>query len=115
MRIVGIVLRHLARRLLALLLLLALTAGGQSSGAMAMSMEAMSMDMGKMQTGDMDQGCKACDAPIAAPCDILCAALPALDVAAFRVEAPGLQERWSNRSESGVGVFIKPDTSPPRA
>jgi hypothetical protein len=108
------VLRHLARRLLALLLLLALIAGGQSSGVMAMSMDAMSMDMGKMQTGDMDQGCKACGAPIAAPCDIVCAALPALDVAAFRVEAPGLQERWSNRSESGISIFIRPDTSPPR-
>ena len=110
MRIVGIVLRHLARRLLALLLLLALIAGGQSSGAMAMN-----MDMAKMQMSDMDQGCKACGAPIAAPCDIACAALPALDVAAFRVEAPGLQERWSNCSESGISIIIRPDTSPPRA
>lgn len=110
MRIVGIVLRHLARRLLALLLLLALITGGQSSGAMAMS-----MDMGQMQTSDMDQGCEACGASIAAPCDIVCAALPALDVAAFSVDALSLHERWSNRSESGVGVFIRPDTSPPRA
>jgi hypothetical protein len=109
-RIVGIVLRHFARRLLALLLLLALIAGGESSGAMAMS-----MDMGEMQMGDMDQGCKACGASIAAPCDIVCAALPALDVAAFCVDAPGLHERWSNRSESGIGIFIRPDTSPPRA
>lgn len=108
-------LRRLAKRLLALLLLLALIAGGQSPGAMAMSMDAMSMDTGKMQTGDMDQGCKACDAPVAAPCDIVCAAPPALDVAAFRVGAPGLHERWSNRSRSGISIAIRPDTSPPRA
>lgn len=113
-------LRRLAKRLLALLLLLALIAGGQSPSAMAMSMDAMSMDAmsmdtGKMQTGDMDQGCKACDAPVAAPCDIVCAAPPALDVAAFRVGAPGLHERWSNRSRSGISIAIRPDTSPPRA
>jgi hypothetical protein len=78
-------------------------------------MDALSIDMGKMQTGDMDQGCKACGAPIAAPCDIVCAALPALDVAAVSVDALGLHERWSSRSESGIGIFIRPDTSPPRA
>lgn len=110
MRIVGTVLRHLARRMLALLLLLALMAGGQNPSAMAMS-----MDMGKMQMGDLDQGCKACGAPIAAPCDTICATLPAIDVAAFNVDEPSLQERWSNRSESGISVFIRPDTSPPRA
>ena len=76
---------------------------------------AMSMDMGEMQMGDMDQGCKACGAPIAAPCDIVCAALPALDVAAFRVDAPSLHERWSNQPQSGISIFIRPDTSPPRA
>lgn len=110
MRIVGIVLRHLARRLLALLLLLALIAGGPNPGAMAMS-----MDMGNMQTGDMDQGCKACDAPIAAPCDVVCAALPAIDVATFSIDELTLHERWGNRAECGASVFIRPDTSPPRA
>jgi hypothetical protein len=102
------VLRNLARRLLALLLLLALIAGGQ--GTMTMS-----VDMGAMQMGDMDQGCKACGAPVAAPCDVVCAALPAIDVAAFSVDELGRHERWSNRAESGAGVFIRPDTSPPRA
>lgn len=76
---------------------------------------AMGMDMGKMQMSDMDQGCKACGAPTAAPCDIVCAPLPALDIAAFSVDALSLHERWSNRSESGIGIFVRPDTSPPRA
>ena len=108
MRIVGTVSRTLARRLLALLLLLALIAGGQ--GTMAMS-----MDLAGMGTGDMDQGCKACGAPVAAPCDVVCAALPALDVTAFLVDELSVHERWLTRSESGGGVFIRPDPSPPRA
>jgi hypothetical protein len=106
-RIVKIVLHHLARRLLALLLLLALIAGGQSTMA-------MSMDMDAMQMSDMDQGCKACGAPVAAPCDIVCTAHPALDVADFRVDEPSVHEHWASRSESGASVFIRPDISPPR-
>jgi len=104
------VLRNLARHLLAVLLLLALITGGQDSSAMAIG-----MDMGKMQMGDMDQGCKACGAPIAAPCDVACAALPALDAAAFCVDKFIVHERWSSCSETGVSVFIRPDPSPPRA
>jgi hypothetical protein len=108
MRIVGIVLRHLAKRLLALLLMLALIAGGESTMAMGMDMEGMQMS-------DMDQSCKACGAPIASPCDVVCVALPALDVADFRVDELSMHERWVSRSESGAGVFVRPDTSPPRA
>jgi hypothetical protein len=106
-RIVGIVRRHLTQ-LLALLLLLALIAGGESTMA-------MSMDMADMQMSDMDQGCKGCGAPTAAPCDVVCVALPALDVAVFRINELSVHERWATRSESGAGVFIRPDTSPPRA
>lgn len=107
MRIVEIVRRHLTRQLLALILLLALIAGGQNNMA-------MSMDMAGMRMSDMDQDCKACGAPIAESCDVVCAALPALGVAVFHVIELGVHERWVSRSESGASVFIRPDTSPPR-
>ena len=108
MRIVGTVLRHLATRLLALTLMLAPIAGEESTMA-------MSMDMEGMQMSDMDQSCKACGAPIESTCDVVCVALPALNVADFRVDELSIHERWVSRSESGAGVFVRPDTSPPRA
>lgn len=111
-RIVGIVQRPLARQLFALLLLLALVAGGDRFAAIG-------MDMGGVQMSDMqqsDQDCKACGGTMStAPCDVVCGALPAIDIAMVGLPSPGAHERWTARSESGAGFSIRPDTSPPRA
>jgi hypothetical protein len=104
--------RSLARKLVALLVLLALIASGDRF-AMVMAMEQSGTQMTDMQKPDMS--CKACGAMMAAaPCDALCAALPAIDAAFIDLSDVGVRERWAAHSESGATHFISPDTSPPR-
>jgi hypothetical protein len=105
--------RSLARKLVALLVLLALIAGGDRF-AMAATMEQGGSQMTDMQKPGMS--CKACGATMAAaPCDAVCAALPAVDAALIVLPGAGFGERWTTRSESGATCSIRPDTSPPRA
>jgi hypothetical protein len=111
-RIVDRVQRSLARKLIALLLLLALVAGEDHFAAMAMDMD--DAHMSDMQKPDMS--CKGCDrAMTAAPCDAVCAALPAIETASLELPASGFHERWMMRSDASATFSIKPDTSPPRA
>jgi hypothetical protein len=114
-RIVGTVQRSLARTLIALLVLLALIAGNDRFAAMAMSIDqGGAAHMADMQEQDM--GCKACDGMMAAaPCDALCAGLPAIDVVIVGLSETGFHERWLLRSDIGATCSIRPDTSPPRA
>jgi hypothetical protein len=112
-RIVGFVQRSLARKLVALLILLALIAGGDRF-AMAMTMEQRDAPMSDMQKPDMS--CKACGATMAgAPCDAACSALPAIAAAIDGVPDARGHERWPTRSESIASLSVKPNTSPPRA
>ena len=105
--------RSLARKLVALLILLALIAGGDRF-AVAMTMEQRDAPMSDMQKPDM--GCKACGATTAAaPCDAACVALPAIAAAIDGVPDARGHERWLTRSELIASLSVKPDTSPPRA
>jgi hypothetical protein len=104
--------RSLARKLIALLLLLALIAGGGRFAAMAMDMDGAQMT--HMQKPDMS--CKACGgAMMAASCDAACTALPAIDVAVLGLSDVRIYDHWMTRSDSGATCSIRPDTSPPRA
>ncbi len=98
--------------LIAVLLLLALVAGGGHNAATAMDMTcAHASDMQKP-----DMSCKGCDgAMTAAPCEAVCAALPAIDTAVLELPASGFHDSWMMRSDASETFFIKPDTSPPRA
>jgi hypothetical protein len=114
-RIVRFVLRLTAKKLLSLLLLMALIAGGEGFASMAMPMPAGGPQMANMQKADVS--CKACGGATmpASPCDTLCAALPAIDAAIPAPSGAGSHERWIVRSDDGATHFISPDTSPPRA
>jgi hypothetical protein len=106
--------RSLARKLIPLLLLLALVAGGNHFAAATTIMEQSGAHMADMQKPDMS--CKACGGAMsAAPCDAVCAALPAIEVALVGLSALGFHEGWMMRSEAGATFSIRPDTSPPRA
>lgn len=107
--------RSLARKLVGLLLLLALVAGGDRFAAATMIMEqGGGAHMADMQKPDMS--CKACGGTMAAaPCDAVCAALPAIDVALAGLSASGFDEGWMTRSDAGPTFSIRPETSPPRA
>ena len=104
--------RSLARKLIALFLLLALIAGGDRVAAMALDADGPQMsDMHKP-----DISCKACDGAVSrAPCDAACLALPAIEAGFVSVPASRIHERWMMRSNTGATFSIKPDTSPPRA
>jgi hypothetical protein len=108
------VLRLTARKLLSLLLLVALIAGGEGFASMAMPMPAGGQQMAGMQQPDMS--CKACGGTTmpASPCDALCAALPAIDAVVAAPSSVGLHERWIVRADVGATHFVTPDTSPPR-
>lgn len=104
--------RSLARKLIALFLLLALIAGGDRFAAMALSMDSLQMS----DVRKPDIGCKACDGAMsAAPCDAACLALPAIEGGFVDAPARRSHERWMLRSDAGATFSIKPDTSPPRA
>jgi hypothetical protein len=112
--IVRYVQRWTARKLISLLLLAALFAGGESLASMAMPMDAGGMHMASMQKPDMD--CKACGAAgmAAALCDTMCAALAAIDPLAVNGPESGLRARWVLQPEIGRSRLTTPDTSPPR-
>lgn len=107
--------RSLARKLIALFVLLALIAGGDRFGTMALAMDAAGTQMSDMQKPDMS--CKACGGSMAvAPCDAVCAVLPAIDdVAIVGLPEVGRHQRWMTRFDSCATHAIRPDTSPPRA
>jgi hypothetical protein len=113
--IVGAVQRTLVRKLIALLVLLTLVAGGGRFAAMAMTMdERGAAHMADMQTPDTD--CKSCGGVMAAaPCDAVCTALPAIEAAIIGLSDMGFHERWLARSDAGATCSVRPDTSPPRA
>jgi hypothetical protein len=104
--------RSLATKLVSVLLLLALIAGGDRFAAMAMDMDGMQMS--DMQKPDMN--CQACDGMMAdTSCDAVCAALPAIDgnlIALAHIPAHGC---WMMHADSGTACSVRPDTSPPRA
>jgi hypothetical protein len=101
--------------MIALLLLLALVAGGDRF-AMPMS---MGMGMGGMQMSDMqnpDAPCKSCDGMKAAmTCDAMCVALPAIAVSSLALSGVRVSEDWTTRSDAATDSSIAPDPSPPRA
>jgi len=115
MRIVGFVQASVARKLVSLLLLLALIVGGERFASMAMPMIAASPHAIDMQQPDMS--CKACGTSrmATAPCDASCMALPAIDTAAVDTSGTGSHRHWMLRPETGPSLLISPDTSPPRA
>lgn len=111
----SIVQRSTARRLISLLLLAALFAGGESFASTAMPMDVGGAHMADIQKSGMD--CKACGAAnmATAPCDAMCAALPAIDPLVIGDSISGVRERWAIQPEIGRSHLITPDTSPPRA
>lgn len=81
---------------------------------------AMAMSTGNMSTMDSqrsDMDCKACGMSqmATAPCDAICATLPAIDTAAIGLVEVGSLERWMARCGYGASHAIVPDPSPPRA
>jgi hypothetical protein len=103
--------RSLATKLIAVLLLLALIAGGDRFAAMTMDMDGMQMS--DMQKPDMT--CQSCDGMMAEmSCDAVCTALPAIDGTLFALTNRRAHERWMMRADSGTAASVKPDTSPPR-
>ena len=112
LRIVDLVQRSLAAKLIAVLVLLALVAGGHRFAAMTMSMDAMQMS--DMQNPDMN--CQACDGTMTdTPCDAVCMALPAIDGELVALANIRAHERWMMHADSGAASSVRPDTSPPRA
>jgi hypothetical protein len=112
LRIVGLVQRSLATKLIAVLLLLALIAGGDRFAAMAMDMDGMQMS--DMQKPDMN--CQSCDGMMAdTSCDAVCTALPAIDSTLSALTNRRVHERWMMHADSGAATSVRPDTTPPRA
>ena len=115
LRIVKLV-RHLAlRKMVHLLLLLALLAGGQVSATMVMPVP---QDGSPTVAAEMpEMNCKACTATDAAsgPCDILCVALTAIIPGGPDLADAGSHQDWAWQPRSGHTHSISPDTSPPRA
>ncbi|WP_162917587.1 hypothetical protein [Dongia deserti] len=106
--------RSLAKQLIALLLLLALVAGGDRFAVMTMSSGMDGMHMSDIQKPDTS--CKACGGMTAdMPCDAVCAALPAIDASPVGLADVRVHDHWMTRSEPSADYSIRPDTSPPRA
>lgn len=92
---------------------MALIAGGGHFVAMAMPLEQGGGHMADVQNQEMN--CKGCArARAAAPCDAVCVALSAIDVASIDLPNLNSHERWTIRPESGATYSVRPDTSPPR-
>lgn len=81
---------------------------------MAMPVDADGTHAISVQKPVMD--CKACGTTsmAVAPCNAMCAALPAIDPLAVNGPESGQRQSWALRPESGRSHFISPDTAPPR-
>ena len=105
--------RWLVRKLVHLLLLLALIAGGQASALMAAPMMTGNEQAGQQMPVD----CKACGKMdmTAGPCDAACIALPAIEAPTVAIAGTTSRHAWSLQADFGPTHLIRPDTSPPRS
>ncbi|HEV8392412.1 MAG TPA: hypothetical protein VGQ35_21335 [Dongiaceae bacterium] len=105
----------IARKLISLLLLAVLIAGGESLASMPTPLSAGSPPAMDMQKSDMS--CKACGLSkmAAVSCDAQCAAVPAIATAVIDLSRMGSHEPWIIRSDGGATLSIGPDPAPPRA